>query len=48
MSLRRHTDELLSLTQSFFREHLERTRGDSSHTMRAYSAAEMDKILAKL
>ena len=30
------TDELLSLTQSFFREHLERTCGASAHTVRAY------------
>lgn len=28
--------ELLSLTQSFFREHLERTCGASAHTVRAY------------
>jgi site-specific recombinase XerD len=30
------TDQLLSLTQSFFREHLERTCGASAHTVRAY------------
>lgn len=33
------TDELLSLTQSFFREHLEQTCGASAHTVRAYRDA---------
>jgi len=32
----KRTDELLRLTQSFFREHLERTCGASTHTVRAY------------
>lgn len=36
MSSRRHTDELLSLTQRFFREHLEASHGASTHTVRAY------------
>lgn len=36
MSRSRRSDELLPLTQSFFREHLERTCGVSTHTMRAY------------
>jgi len=36
MSPRERTDELLSLTQSFFREHLERSYGASAHTVRAY------------
>lgn len=29
-------DELLTLTQSFFHEHLQRTCGASAHTVRAY------------
>ncbi len=36
MSTRRREGELLCLTQSFFREHLERSHGVSSHTVRAY------------
>lgn len=36
MSRLKRTDELLRLTQSFFREHLERTCGVSTHTVRAY------------
>lgn len=36
MSRSERRDELLSLTQSFFREHLERTCGASAHTVRAY------------
>jgi site-specific recombinase XerD len=36
MSRSKQTDPLLALTQSFFREHLERTCGASSHTVRAY------------
>lgn len=36
MSRPERSDELLSLTQSFFREHLERTCGASAHTVRAY------------
>lgn len=39
MSRSVRTDELLSLTQSFFREHLECTYGASAHTVRAYRDA---------
>lgn len=39
MSSRQRADELLSLTQSFFREHLERSQGASPHTVRAYRDA---------
>ena len=39
MSRPERTDELLSLTQSFFREHLQRTCGASAHTVRAYRDA---------
>lgn len=39
MSSRGHRDPLLSLTQSFFHEHLERTCGASAHTLRAYRDA---------
>jgi len=39
MSRSERRDELLSLTQSFFREHLERTCGASAHTVRAYRDA---------
>jgi site-specific recombinase XerD len=36
MTHRTKPDPLLSLTQSFFRDYLERTRGVSPHTVRAY------------
>jgi len=36
MSSSKRADPLLALTQSFFNEHLERTCGASSHTLRAY------------
>jgi site-specific recombinase XerD len=39
MSSRQRADELLSLTQSFFREHLDRSQGVSAHTVRAYRDA---------
>lgn len=39
MSRSERSDQLLSLTQSFFREHLERTCGASAHTVRAYRDA---------
>lgn len=39
MSRSERRDELLPLTQSFFREHLERTCGASAHTVRAYRDA---------
>jgi integrase/recombinase XerD len=39
MSRTDRTDQLLSLTQSFFREHLQRTYGASAHTVRAYRDA---------
>lgn len=39
MSRADRTDQLLSLTQSFFHEHLQRAYGASAHTVRAYRDA---------
>jgi len=36
---RAKADSLLSLTESFFRNYLQRTRGASAHTVRAYRDA---------
>jgi integrase/recombinase XerD len=39
MSIRSSCDPLMTLTESFFREHLAGTRGASAHTVRAYRDA---------